>query len=77
LAELQSLEVELHSSGARGNQKRRDTLLHADFLEIGRSGQHDSKAEILHSLALAAGSTAVGSGNFARQVLRPGIALLT
>jgi hypothetical protein len=35
---LRTLEVELHLGATRANRTRMDALLHADFIEFGRSG---------------------------------------
>jgi len=47
LSELQSLEVELHSPAARKSRDRLNALLHADYLELGRSGRRYTKANVL------------------------------
>jgi hypothetical protein len=38
LEALKALEVELHQGATRANRARMDALLHADYIEFGRSG---------------------------------------
>jgi len=77
LTELQSLEVELHRPAARKSRERLNALLHADYLEFGRSGRRYTKTEILDRLPLKDATTNVWADNFELRTLAPGIALLT
>ncbi|MDS2172182.1 nuclear transport factor 2 family protein [Nesterenkonia sp. CL21] len=47
---LQTLETELLAPTVRADRRRLDVLLHPDFHEIGRSGRHVSREEILDAL---------------------------
>ena len=52
LAELTSLETELHKDETCRNHQRMETLLHADFVEFGRSARRYTRSEILDEFAL-------------------------
>jgi hypothetical protein len=75
--ELRKLETELHTSKARRNKQRMETLLHPDFVEFGRSGRRYTRAEILNEFGPTSVLPAVRSKNFELKVLAEGIALLT
>lgn len=77
LAELQSLEVELHHSGARRNPARLQELLHAEFHEVGRSGRTYDYAKIMRFLSEQESSPSVVSSSFSLCQLGPDAALLT
>lgn len=77
LLALQSLEVELHQSAARASAPRLHALLHADYLEFGRSGRQYTKAQILRRLPQESAPKDMRSENFELKVLSPGVALLT
>lgn len=81
LAELQGLEVALHHPGVRLDADRLQTLLHADFHEVGRSGRVYDRPTILRFLAeqgaSAEGPPDVVPDAFAVQPLGPDAALLT
>ena len=47
---LYDLERELHNARRNSDQARVAELIHADFLEFGRSGRRYNRAEILHFL---------------------------
>ena len=57
LEELRSLETELHKDETRRNRQRMETLLHADFLEVGRSGGRYKRSEILEEFGWVAQSS--------------------
>jgi hypothetical protein len=73
---LQSLEIELHRPVARSDAARLDALLHADFIEIGRSGRRYSKADIIARLVEEATHAIVVSDRFELRVLSDDLALL-
>ena len=77
LNHLRALEVELHRPAARSNPGRLDGLLHDAFVEIGRSGQSYSKADILKGLDSERFDGTVWSQDFSIAVLAEGVALLT
>lgn len=77
MAELQALEVKLHTPAARRNHARLNTLLHADYLEFGRSGQSYTKAEVLDTLPLEANPANIRADNFELRTLGAETALLT
>ena len=52
LEELRSLETALHKDETSRNRQRMETLLHADFVEVGRSGRRYTRSEILEEFAL-------------------------
>jgi hypothetical protein len=73
---LRSLEVELHRPAARSDAARLDAVLHADFIEIGRSGRRYSKASIVARLTEEAEHAVVVSDRFELRVLGADLALL-
>jgi hypothetical protein len=77
LTELQALEVELHKPAARGNHARLNTVLHADYLEFGRSGQCYTKAEVLDVFPLETNPANIWADNFELRMLGAETALLT
>ncbi|WP_243226340.1 DUF4440 domain-containing protein [Microbacterium sp. CIAB417] len=50
-AAIQAAETALLSSEIRGDRDAAARLLHPDFTEIGRSGRHWTRTEILEALA--------------------------
>ena len=50
LAELETLERELHRPDTRGNRDRLEQLLHPDFVEFGKSGHRFDRAAIITAL---------------------------
>jgi hypothetical protein len=77
LEELRRLETELHTTDARRNRQRMETLLHADFVEFGRSCTRYTRADVLNEFGPTSVLPSVCSGNFDLAVLAEGIALLT
>ena len=77
LQELQSLEMELHHPGVRCSRERLETLLHAEFHEVGRAGRSYSRETIVKFLAAQEWQPVVVSEAFALTELSPGVALLT
>jgi acetyl esterase/lipase len=53
-AAVREVEIALLSSEIRGDRDAASRLLHPDFTEIGRSGRHWTRAEILDALAAEA-----------------------
>ena len=77
LEQLRALETELHSDKTRRDQQRMETLLHADFIEFGRSGRRYTRADILREFGLGKVLPLIQSSNFELVVLGEGAALLT
>ena len=77
LEELSTLETELHKDETRRNHKRMETLLHLDFVEIGRSGRRYTRAEVLEEFGAGSVLPAINSRHFEVVVLAEGVALLT
>jgi len=77
LVQLRALEVELHRPAARSSPTRLAELIHADFLEFGRSGAVYDKTGILSLLPSATEHAEVFSDNFSVRRLSPDVALLT
>jgi hypothetical protein len=77
LQQLQALEVELHRPAARRDAARLNALLHADYLEVGRSGNAYTKAEILLRLPVEAHGATIVADGFALRRLADDVALLT
>ena len=78
LAELRSLETELHRFDTRRNRERLEQLLHAEFVEVAPSGRRYGRNEVLDEFS-AGGATLepVDSGDFALRRLAPESALVT
>lgn len=51
LAELTTLETELHHPGATCTRERLERLLHPDFHEVGRSGARYTRQAVIDFLA--------------------------
>jgi len=77
LEELRTLETELHSDKTRRDRRRLETLLHADFVEFGRSGRRYTRTDILEEFGLGNMLPAIRSSNFELIVFGEGAALLT
>ncbi|WP_368047623.1 DUF4440 domain-containing protein [Pseudohongiella sp.] len=74
--EIVKLEKELHDPSVRKNRSRLDVLLHASFIEIGRSGEIYDKDRILSSLDTDA-THKTWSQDFRYQLISDGLVLLT
>lgn len=77
LAELTTLEQELHTQATRSNRSRMQILLHPDFVEFGRSGKCYALAEILNEFGPDTMLPAIHSEDFNLIVLAEEVALLT
>lgn len=79
LAALRALEVELHRAEVRADRARMDALLHADFVEFGRSGSVWTREATLDEFG-APGAAAQGptihAQDFELRVLGDCLALL-
>jgi hypothetical protein len=79
LAALRALEVELHRPAVRADRANMDALLHADFVEFGRSGTVWTRAATLDEFS-APGASAHGptihAQDFELRVVADGLALL-
>ncbi|WAP52189.1 nuclear transport factor 2 family protein [Arthrobacter sp. ATA002] len=51
-AVVQAAELELLESSTRSKPARMEELLHPAFVEIGRSGRHWTRAEVIEALAV-------------------------
>jgi hypothetical protein len=77
-AELRALEVELHRGATRADRTRMDTLLHADFIEFGRSGVPWTRDATLAEFAGGGGSAPrIVADRFVLRRLSDELALLT
>jgi hypothetical protein len=78
--ELIALEVELHRGATRTDRARMDALLHADFIEYGRSGTVWTREATLNEFAAPGAATrapAIHADAFELRELADGLALLT
>jgi hypothetical protein len=72
-----SLEVSLHSSTVRGDKAALAHILHADFVEIDRSGQRTTKAQMLAHLLSQSTHPVVWSQGFELAMPSYSVALLS
>lgn len=77
LAMISSLEMQLHQPATRNNSKMVSELLHDDFEEIGRSGGHYDKRQIVAALAQETGRAMIHAEDFKLTMITEGVALLT
>lgn len=79
LDELCALEVELHQGATRADRVRMNALLHADFVEFGRSGTVWTRAATLDEFGSpgAAAAPRIRADHFELQRLGVELALLT
>ncbi len=79
LDELCALEVELHQGATRADRVRMNALLHADFVEFGRSGTVWTRAATLDEFGSpgAAAAPRIHADHFELQRLGVELALLT
>ena len=77
LATLQPLEMKLHSADTRKSPDTLACLLHADFEEIGRSGRHYSRDEVLAEFRSATTFPQVVSTSYSARWVADDLALLT
>jgi hypothetical protein len=77
LETLKALELALHQPPVRRDAARLDALLHADFVEFGRSGRVWHRADILTALLQEADGSTPLAQDFALKTLGPDAALLT
>ena len=75
-AHLRSLELELHQPAVRADAARLDQLLHADFVEVGRSGMVYSRASMFSHLAGETVPAVIVADHFALRRLSTSVALL-
>lgn len=75
--ELSRLEAELHRPAVRADGDRVNRLLHAEFEEIGRSGNIHSRAATLAALQGEAWPDEIAADGYAATEIGPDIALLT
>jgi hypothetical protein len=77
-AALRALELELHRGDTRANRARMEALLHAEFIEVGRSGTLWTREATLAEFA-AGGESAprILADRFAMRRLADGLVLLT
>jgi hypothetical protein len=71
------MERELHDPRTRGNPERLAELLHANFLEFGRSGAVYTRSQVLAQLPAESDSKRVHAQGFAVIELAPSVVLLT
>jgi len=75
---VKALEVELHQGTTRANRSRMDELLHADFIEFGRSGTVWTRQATLDEFGAGGdGAPRIHADRFALHALGDALALLT
>jgi hypothetical protein len=74
---IRSLEVSLHQNTVRRDAAQLHDLLHDDFMEIGRSGQSYSKAQMIKHLVQEPALDTVWSQDFKLSMPAYSVALLT
>jgi hypothetical protein len=78
LEALKALEVELHQGTTRANRARMDALLHADFIEFGRSGTVWTRQATLDEFGAGGeGAPRIQADRFKLHALDDILALLT
>jgi hypothetical protein len=77
LEHLRALEVELHQLETRKNAARLGELLHADFVEFGRSGRSYTRSEVIKEFSAGGALEPVEARDFELAEPGPGVALLT
>jgi hypothetical protein len=80
LVELRAHETALHRVEVRADRVRMDALLHADFVEFGRSGTawtHEATLDEFGGTQTAAHGPTIHAQDFALRHLADGVALLT
>lgn len=77
LNHLRKLEIDLHQSEVRKNLDRLNELLHAEFVEIGRSGNIYSRIEILELLQKEAGTVFIWSQDYTLSEMITGFVQIT
>jgi len=78
LEALKALEVELHLGATRANRARMDALLHADFIEFGRSGTVWTRQATLDEFGAGGhGAPRILADRFELHPLGDALALLT
>lgn len=75
--ELARLEAQLHCPAVRADAERLHRLLHAEFEEIGRSGDFHSRQATLAALQVEAPLPEMQADGYVATQLGPGSALLT
>lgn len=73
---IQSLELQLHQAAVRNDPKLLDKLLHADFQEIGRSGQCYDKRQSVAALLTETQHQPIFAEDFNLAMIAEGVALL-
>lgn len=74
---LQALECELQGRDARGSRVRLGQLLHAQFVEFGRSGAVYTRTQVIDQLVVEPNPAKMHTQGFAVFELAPSVALLT
>lgn len=77
LDSLLALEKELHQNDTRKNRSRLESLLHPEFIEIGRSGRIYSRQDILKEFETENSLPVIEVNNAEVREIREGIAILT
>lgn len=74
---LRALEESLLTPAVRTDRERLLSLLHEDFTEVGRSGRHWTRAEIVNSLADEGERSTPTTDEWSFSELSPNLTLLT
>lgn len=77
VGELRELEVALHRSDVRFDQRQLAELLHQHFWEVGRSGAIWSREATMSEFAAHTQPYSVWAHDFKVEAIAPGISLLT
>lgn len=76
-AQLIALEKELHSNTRRSDSEFMETVLHPDFMEIGRSGRVYSRQDIVDAFKTGAALPAIDARDFHVSHIGEAVWLLT
>ncbi len=76
-SELIALECALHTLENRRDRAFMDSMLHADFVEIGRSGRLYRREEIIEEFQLASELPVITTSEFELRLLAKDVFLLT
>ncbi len=77
LVHLRALESELHRPSTRADVVRLEQLLHADFVEVGRSGTVYSRADMFAHLGAETAPADIVADAFVYRSLAEDVGLLT
>ncbi|QNX86352.1 nuclear transport factor 2 family protein [Acinetobacter seifertii] len=76
LSQIKSLEIEIHGLTTFEGRQRLDTLLHDEFVEIGKSGLIYRKSDVLNNLETKKTTNKILSWDFEIRFPEPKIVLM-